>query len=39
MMKLFILGWLVVGVTVGGLLVSVYREIINIEDESDWFYE
>jgi hypothetical protein len=39
MMKLFILGWLVVGVTVGGLLFSFYREIISIEDGSDWFYE
>jgi hypothetical protein len=38
-MKLFILGWLVVGATVGGLLISVYREIIKIEDGSDWFYE
>jgi hypothetical protein len=38
-MKLFILGWLIVGATVGGLLFSVYREIISIEDGSDWFYE
>jgi hypothetical protein len=39
MFRWFMAGWLIVGLTIVFIVVSVYRTIIETEDGSDWFYE
>jgi hypothetical protein len=39
MFRWFMAGWFVVGITIGSIVISVYKTIVETEDGSDWFYE
>jgi hypothetical protein len=32
-------GWFIAGITIGFIIISAYKTIVETEDGSDWFYE
>ncbi len=39
MFKLLVAGWFVTGAVILAIVVSIYREAVKIERNSDWFCE